>query len=551
MSEILARVQLLPLKDDSRLLQLHSGSRTKQPESEGEASEERAQADAWTEACSARFAKWLRHEDDFLSFLMPDDPRVRLEIKTPEDRIPVAGDPIRSDEISFFRCYRLTFKDETYCLLLLDRQTTFDDSICFCGYVAYEKYLQHHGALYRFSLLENGMVQKIQILGEKLRLVVFEWTHMPIHPEVYSQIALSVQWHQPPHDLKAVTTNVEQKYGKAGFLEKGMDRDAVVALLGSPTSEHDGLLRYVSRRSYDKPPGSEIEEVTWKIPLTDGKLVNLSPDWCETRRMPPEQNSVQWILARLEGLQGESDSVKLATQEELRPLLSRVIELLPEAREEHWWILCHAALVLAQRDVKDSRVPEIIEKRYLDPQLSASDASEVLYEYNPKGNQTLFIKRIRLELSLARKPDAIKEQVELGYNRFPLKQLLGYVQSKCAEHNAMILEAMDHPHAGVRMDGYSCSDDLSASLARPRLIKGLGDSSVPVRVYCAGALANLSTSYAENSENLAILRAHLTQEKDEEVIEALKEAIKRLEKGEEKLTTHNRRCVKAPNNLYS
>ncbi|MGW8256143.1 MAG: hypothetical protein ACWGMZ_01525 [Thermoguttaceae bacterium] len=529
-SEILARVQLLPLKDDPRLLQLQLGSRAGQSQSADVSPEERARADAWIEARSARFAEWVRHEDEFLSFRMPDDPRIRLEIKTPEDRIPVAGGPIRSEGISFFRCYRLTFKGETYCLLLLDRQSKFDDSVCFCGHVAYEKYLQHHGALYRFSLLENGRVKKIQVLGEGMRLVLFEWTHMPIHPEVYAQIALSVRWRHPPRDLKALTAKVQQEYGKAGFLEMGMDRAAVVALLGPPTSEDHGLLRYVFRRSNDKPPGSEIEEVTWQIPLTDGKLVNLSPDWRQDRKLPPERNSVQWVLAKLDSRQGESDSVDPARQEELRPLLSRVIDYLPKAHEGHWWMLCRAAHLLAQRDVKDARVPEIIKKRYLDPQLSARDASEILHEYEPKENQALFVKRIRLEMSLACKPDAIKEQADLGYNRFPLKQLLGYVRSNCDERNAIILEAIKHPHAGIRMDGYSYSADLPKSVARPRLQKGLGDSSAEVRAYCAGALVELSASSdAENPEDLALLRAQLAKEKDERVIEALREAIKQLE----------------------
>ena len=59
--------------------------------------------------------------------------------------------------------------------------------------MAEEKYLEHHGLLYRFSLFDNGMVKKIQMLGDGLRLVLFEWTHMPISQQVYVQIALSVQ----------------------------------------------------------------------------------------------------------------------------------------------------------------------------------------------------------------------------------------------------------------------------------------------------------------------------------------------------------------------
>lgn len=527
LSAILARVQLLPLKSDPNLLQ--PGSQAEQSKSADGSSEERARANAWTEASSARFAKWVRHEDEVVSFLVPDDPRVRLEIKTPEDRIPVAGSPVRSSGTSFFRCYRLTFRGETYCLLLFDRQSEFDDSICFCGHVAYEKYLEHHGALYRFSLLGNSKIKKIQVLGEGMRLVLFEWTHMPIHPEVYAQIALSMRWRQPPRDLRALTAKIQQRYGRAGFLEKGMDRNAVVALLGPPESEDRKLLRYVFRRSYDEPPGSRIEEVTWKIPLMDGKFMSLTPDWCETRSLPPERDSVQWVLAKLEGRQGESDSVEPAREEELRPLLSRVVELLPKAREEHWCMLCRAALLLAQRDVKDARVPEILKKRYLDPQLSATEASEALREYEPETNQELFAKRIRLEMALARQPDAIKEQREQAYGWSCLKDLLGFLPAKYGKRDALILEAIGHPHAGVRMDGYSCSADLPASIARPRLRKGLSDSSAEVRDYCAGALTDLSASGAEGAEYLKLLRAQLIKEKDEGVIEALKKAIQRLE----------------------
>ena len=249
---------------------------------------------------------------------------------------------------------------------------------------------------------------------------------MPIHQEVYAQIALSVRWRQPPRDLRALTAKVEQTYGKAGFLERGMDRGAVVALLGPPTSEDRELLRYVFRRSYDEPPGSEIEEVTWKIPLTDGKFLGLSP------RLVPDSSTCRRNETRCNGSwpSWKADREKVirwssASDEELQPLLARVIELLPKAREEHWWMLCHAALLLAQRDVKDPRVPEIIKKRYLDPQLSAEDASEALHEYDSEGNQELFAKRIRLEMSLARKPDAIKEQAEFDVRLVPAGRPLG------------------------------------------------------------------------------------------------------------------------------
>jgi len=530
-SAIIARVQLLPLKDDAPPPVFDSEA-ISSPFAKGspEGRARVAEAIAWAEASAARFTKWVRHEDELVSFLVPDDPRVRLEIRKPEDGISVEGDPLRSSGSSFFRCYRLTFRGKTYGLLLLDRQATFDDNICFCGHVAYEKYLQHHDALYRFSLLEDGKIKKIQILGEGLRLVVFEWTHVPIHQEVYEQIALSVRWRQPPRDLRALTAKIQQTYGKTGFLERGMDRGAVVAMLGPPTSEDRDLLRYVSRRSYEEPPGSVIEEVTWNIPLKDGRFLGLCPDWQKTRRLPPERNSVQWVLARLDGRQGDSDSVTLARDDELPPLLARVVELLPTVREEdYWWMLCRAVVLLAQSDVKDPRVPQIIKKRYLDPQLPAADASEALREYDSEGSQELFAKRIRLEMLLARKPEAMKDQADYADGWSSLEALFGYLRPEHPEREALILEAMDHPHAGVRMDGYKYCADLPDSTERPRLRKGLGDASAQIRMYSAGALTEMWASDAENAEDLARLHAQRAKERDENVVEALNQAIKRLE----------------------
>ncbi len=308
-----------------------------------------------------------------------------------------------------------------------------------------------------------------------------------------------------------------------------MDRNAVVALLGRPTGEDRTLLRYVFRQAYDKPPGSQIEEVTWRIPLKDGKFLGLSPDWQQIRQLPPERNSVQWVLATLEGQQGESDSVAPARKEELQPLLVRVVELLPQSREEHWWSLCRAAVLLAQRDVKDGRVPQIVKKRYLDPQLSGAAASEVLQAYEAEGSQELLVKRIRLEMSLARKPEAIKEQHDSAFGWPGLKKLFGYLRTTDSRRDALILEAMDHPHAGVRMDGYSRWDEPPESMTRPRLRKGVSDPSARIRTLSAKALSNTRASKAQNSEDLTLLRSQLAKEKDQQVVEALGEAIKRLE----------------------
>ena len=199
--DILARVNIFRAADTAGLPATGSGSAAADRSSDkgsADASAAVPPAAGSDSSTQAQFAEWVRYEDEFVSFSYPKDVRVSLEIKSPGDPIPILGSPVSSSENSFFRCYRLTFKGATYCLLLLDRTNDFDDGVCFCGHVAYEKYLEHHGSLYRFSLFDNGVFKKIQMLGDGLRLVLFEWTHMPISQQVYAQIALSVRFRQPP-----------------------------------------------------------------------------------------------------------------------------------------------------------------------------------------------------------------------------------------------------------------------------------------------------------------------------------------------------------------
>jgi hypothetical protein len=509
---ILDRVQLLLVEDDGN--SKFTGNWAEDSPT--------ARPDIKAIASQSHFAEWTRHEDEFLSFSFPKDPRISFAIKTPEDPISVAGEPVGTTENSFVRCYHLTFNGETYGLLLLDRKSDFDDGICFCGPVVYEKYLEHHGALYRFSLLPNGKVKKIQILGDGLRLVLFEWTHMPIHQAVYARIAMSVQLRQPSRDMAALRARIAKAYGKAGFLEKGMDRNAVVALLGPPTHEQPKELRYVFQRSYDTPPGSMIKEVTQTIPLTDGRFQGLSPKWEQRRWLPPERNSVQWVLAKLNGRTVGSDSVEPASDAELQPLLTRVVELLPKVDDRHWSDVCEAGALLAKRGVKNPRVLEIVRARYLDPQLYAGDATEVLARYDGDGSQELFVKRIRLEMELARKPEALQKQSAYLNGWQSLEELFTRLHSTHPLRDALIVEAMDQPNAGVRWDGYRHYDELPESLARSKLAKGLADPAPQIREHCIEAIA-------DRFGDLDLLRTRRFKETDESVLKALNEAIKKLE----------------------
>jgi hypothetical protein len=219
----------------------------------------------------------------------------------------------------------------------------------------------------------------------------------------------------------------------------------------------------------------------------------------------------------------------MAVGKELQPLLERVVELLPKVGKKHWPMLCDAAALLAYRKVKDPRVLAVIKTRYLDPQLSAKEASEVLRAYECEGLQELVAKRIRVEMALARTPEALRKQEHMAGGWCSLRDLFDYLQPTFAQRDALILEAMDHPHAVVRMGGFRYWAGLPVAVARARLRKGLGDPASEVRIASAEALVKMSASEAENLGDLALLKAQRAKETNEAVIEALDQAIKQLE----------------------
>ncbi len=176
-----------------------------------------------------------------------------LEIKSPGDPIPLSGSSVQFVGNNCSRCYesRLT-EPRIVCSCSIARTT----STMVCVFAAMWRRRSTWSTTDRStaSRVRQQHGQKIQMLGDELRLVLFEWTHMPISQQVYAQIAWSVRFRQPPRNLQALTDRIKQVYGIAGFLETGMNRSEVLALLGPPTSEEQGVLRYVFQRQLTARP---------------------------------------------------------------------------------------------------------------------------------------------------------------------------------------------------------------------------------------------------------------------------------------------------------
>jgi hypothetical protein len=487
-------------------------------------------------AARRSFPKWKTYEDEYLSFNYPDDPHITLETKVPGDRIPIGARPVGTTENTFFKAYGLALGPHTYCLLMLDRKDAFDDGVCWCGPVVYEKYVFHNGALYRFSFLPTGEVKRVQLLCNGLRLVLFELTHLPMHEDVYLDIALSVKLRNGPCDPEQMKKAVVAKYdfeGRLGFLEKGMTRGDVVDLLGTPSREDRGILYYVTTKPYEGGFGTQKYERTTRLDLRRGEFTRFGRNWVSGRKLPPERGSLEWILEKAEHKERterpEDYDLGPLKPDEVKYVFDRIVALVPQASSWHWGDLCSAAYALHRRGLKDDRVLPLIRARYLEKDLPPTyAASWILNKYDPEGSQDLFAKRIRLTLDEARKraaSESKKEETLLGTPYHGIDELLRLLAKAHPQRLDLITEAMDHPHSEIRSDAYRFWDSVPTEVARPRLIRGLTDPDTGIRWDSAHAFAKGFGT----PDDLALLRECRAKESNKGIRGWLDEAIKRLE----------------------
>jgi len=188
-------------------------------------------------AKTASFKQWNTYEDAYLSFSYPANPNIRVEV--------------RADESTFPRAYRLTLGAHSFHFMTLDREPWFYEVFCPCGEAVYYKYTFHCGVLYRFSFRKDGEVGRIQLLCNGQRVAFSEWPHLPMHQDVYVRIGLTVKLKSAPCDQAKLRQRILERYGieaRLGFIEKGMNRQQVIDLLGAPNKESGGGLEYVITR---------------------------------------------------------------------------------------------------------------------------------------------------------------------------------------------------------------------------------------------------------------------------------------------------------------
>jgi hypothetical protein len=506
--ELRSRIQVIPLEKSSFFTEGHARSVKLLKNTEFE-----------KVAGMTAFPKWKTYKDNRISFRYPDNPHLKLSIKDFQ--------------------YSLLLGKEIYARFYLMNDDYFLDVGCFCGAVAARKYLTHNKALYRFDLLADGRLKRIQVLSKNNCIVFHEWTHSLVTQRVFLEMALSVQIAGEGCDVSATKTKMLKKDGfqeLLDFLEKQMPKARVIELLGKPDKETDTTLKYV--RS-GRPPFNRMErreQCTVVLTLKDGYLPSRDSKWVDMdiKELPHERGSVPWIVEMV----GNRDPVdfdekqpieerdeSLLSKEQQKYVFDRFVALAPKANSEDWELLCMAIDILTEQGPQDNRVLPIMRKRFSE-NLNQSSAARFLRRTDRTASLPLFAAKIRHTLDGAKK--YMQKHPFESLQKTPYGDFASLVDCLGKDHpkaTSFVKEGMVHPHPDIRRSVFAFWRYLTVEDARKYLIKGLTHESSLDREQAAEALAERITS----KKDVQMIRKLLESVKDESIADDLREAIEEFE----------------------
>lgn len=334
---------------------------------------------------------WKTHSDDLLSFELPDDDLLKVELFNDEDRpeLKIVGGAVGTTDRSFRKVYRITFSDGvSYGLILVTQALWFDDGICLCGPIDLKTIVPAGGTLLELSQLPDGKVKKFQALNSTHRAVLFEWTHSAITQSAYARIGASIRFKQasPRTTEEWVALSKEWMEGREdglAWLRSGMSREEVVKYMGPPDSEESDKLVYVHEGSDEDDGGWRT---TVRLPLENNILQRFHEDWRQFERIKPARGTRAWFRETLLGWSDQRDAfeegkeVKLPA-EDVELIRTAFHTHAPAADDEEWEFWCGVIADLARVGVKDPKAVELILKRSGDAAFPHHQTRSVLELY--------------------------------------------------------------------------------------------------------------------------------------------------------------------------
>lgn len=469
--------------------------------------------------------KWKVFEDERVRFSYPDHPGVT--VRTADKRallgIRVYGGPVGSVNRKSSRYYTIGSDAATWAVIMLQSEPWLDEGICLCGAVALRVYVPDQGCLRAYDLLEDGQLKKMQVLGDGVRLQVFEWTHIPMSQESYLRLTESVTLKNAGSKSAAEWTAAFQEHATnrdpAGWLVPGMGENEVIALLGQPTSRQKSLFSKKSTLIYKQTDEDKEWLITTSIPLPGGQFRSLSKRWRVTKEVPPALSTLRWALKRVE------DDERKPAKAELVQLKAACLARLKSCPASQWNQWCQVASRLVKNEGwKEPALGPLIASRFLDKNVVVNFASILMGDLNPPGTQELVRKRLRFALDESAKPASMKDKYLHVSPIGEFHNLVCQIEPK-EQRLPFIREGIAHTHRAVRWSAYLWwLDRLPPDEALTAALKGLSDEDESVREQAAEAFEKSMGA----KKHVPILEKHLATETDERTRESLSKAIQRL-----------------------
>ena len=198
-------------------------------------------------------------------------------------------------------------------------------------------YQVENDCLARFSLLPGGALKKAQLLGGKLRLMAFEWTHLacprPVYEEMVERMTLKIR-----HSLDeaALRQEIKRRYGHiglSGWIHPGTPLETAEAIMGTKPKIEDDIATW----NFD----ARDHHFALRANLKYGSIVALLDEGPSTVTDKPIEGTLSWADDLLEAIENADSK---PSEKQLQQLLEAALKAsrAEDAVERQWdwtWLL--------------------------------------------------------------------------------------------------------------------------------------------------------------------------------------------------------------------
>lgn len=441
---------------------------------------------------------WKTHADELLSFELPEDPLLKVDVLTPDEKpeLRIVGGAVGTTDNSFKRVYRITFSDGApYGLVLVTTAGWFDDGICMCGPIDLKTFVLAGGTLLELSQLPDGNLKKFQALNSSHRAVLFEWTHSAITQAAYARIGASLRFTTPSPRGEEEWIALSRKHGDPAerglaWLRPAMPSQTVRSLMGAPDRIENHHWIYIHEERDEDGGGWRT---THRLPIENDALKRFGEGWHSWDEMEPVRGSRDWIRKTLlkwaaeDGEPFQKDREPYTTPlapEDLTLILAEFHRHAPEATGDDWDFWCGVIADLARGGVKTPEAVELIVQRREEPALPQFQTRWVLELYERPELRNFVHRRIRLLMGDDEKISS--QSGEFG-------NLLSSLERGDPEAETLLRQALQHDDHKIRASAAHRVNRLPRNEAREHLANLLSDNSEDVRFYAILNIQNLCT----------------------------------------------------------